>query len=210
MPTLVIGSAERLAALMAGVGRRWQPDLWEWPSRTAPNWSFYEVIVDLEADERPSPAFQLLPGQALWVFQSVRKPLAAILPDQRWWPRAVGVNLLPGFCEREVVEATALTTAAWERFKAWEPHSLRVPDQVGLVSARLLCLILNEALWLAAEGGVSLETLDTAVQLGLNYPYTISQWGQRIGWSHVRAIVEALQAEYGAGVYAVAPFLRAK
>ncbi|RMF47765.1 MAG: hypothetical protein D6750_08645 [Bacteroidetes bacterium] len=72
-----------------------------------------------------------------------------------------------------------------------------------------MCLLLNEALLLAGEAALSLETLDLAVKLGLNYPRTLSEWGQAIGWRHIREVVEALSAEYGAGTYPVAPLLRA-
>lgn len=209
MAALVIGSAERLAALMRGVGARWQPDLWEWPSQTAPGWSSYSVIVDLEADERPSPAFSIV-SSALWVLSSVKKPLHRLLPGPSWTDRCVGANLLPSFCERPIVEATALTDAAWQRFTAWEPRAIRVPDSLGLVSARILALLLNEALLLQSEAHLPLATIDMAVKLGLNYPYSISEWGERIGWRHVREIVEALSEEYGAGHYPVAPALRGK
>ncbi|RMF47046.1 MAG: hypothetical protein D6750_09615 [Bacteroidetes bacterium] len=208
MSTLVIGSAERIEALMRGVGARWNPDLWAWPSRVSPGWNAYDVIVDLEADERPSPAFEVS-SRALWVLQSVKRPLRKILPSPAWAERCVGVNLLPGFCERSLIEATALSEGAWARFQAWEPQSVRVPDAPGLVSARILSLILNEALLLAGEAALSLETLDLAVKLGLNYPRTLSEWGQTIGWRHIREVVEALSAEYGAGTYPVAPLLRA-
>ncbi|GIV25915.1 MAG: hypothetical protein KatS3mg026_1607 [Bacteroidia bacterium] len=206
MPTLVIGSAQRLEALMRGVGARWNPDTWVWPSRVGPGWNVYDVIVDLEADERPSPAFSV-PSRALWVLQSVKRPLRKILPSPAWAERCVGVNLLPGFCERPLVEATALSEEAWARFQAWEPQSVRVPDATGMVSARIVCLLLNEALLLAGEAALPMEVLDLAVRLGLNYPRTISEWGQTIGWRHVREVVEALSAEYGAGTYPVAPLL---
>ncbi|MCX7605894.1 MAG: 3-hydroxyacyl-CoA dehydrogenase family protein [Bacteroidia bacterium] len=207
MRTLVIGSRNRIDALMRGVGRRWEPDIWKWPSKVPPGWPHYEVIVDLEADERPSPAFRTV-SSALWVLSSVKAPLHRLLPDPSWASRCVGANLLPGFCERDIVEATALSDAAWERFHTWEPQSLRVPDTVGLVSARILCLILNEALLLRGEGQLTMDTLDLAVKLGLNYPYTLSEWGERIGWKHIREVVEALNAEYGASVYPIAPALR--
>lgn len=194
---------------MRGVGQRWQPDTWVWPSRISPGWPHYEIIVDLEADERPSPAFRVV-TPALWVLSSVKKPLHRLLPDESWADRCVGINLLPVFCERETVEVTALSEVAWHRFQAWEPQSVRVPDTVGMVSARILCLILNEALLLSSEAHLPLDTLDRAVKLGLNYPRTLSEWGEAIGWHHVRAVVEALNQEYGAAVYPMAPFLRGK
>ncbi|MCS7188613.1 MAG: 3-hydroxyacyl-CoA dehydrogenase family protein [Bacteroidia bacterium] len=207
MRALVIGSPNRLEALMQGVGNRWNAELYPWPSQVQPDWNLYEVIVDLEADERPSPAFEVT-SEGLWVLSSVKKPLRRQLPSQEWRYRCVGVNLLPGFCEREMVEGTALSKEAWERFIAWEPKAIQVPDEVGMISARILCLIINEAFLLQGEAHLPMETLDTAVKLGLNYPHSLTEWGEKIGWKHIREIVEALQEEYGAGVYPVAPNLR--
>ncbi len=207
MDVLVIGSGERLSPLMRGVGASWQADLWEWPSQASPGWGAYDVIVDLEADERPSPAFSVV-SKALWVLESVKKTLHRLLPNRSWASRCVGINLLPGFCERPLLEATAVDDWAWERFITWQPHAVRVPDTVGLVSPRILALILNEALLLQSEAHLPLADLDTAVKLGLNYPYTLSEWGDRIGWRHIREIVEALSQEYGAGYYPIAPLLR--
>lgn len=207
MRTLVIGSEERIAALMRGVGQRWQPDIWVYPALTMPGWGYYDVIVDLEADERPSPAFSVA-SRALWILSSVKKPLRHQLPTAAWYERCVGVNLLPLFCERPLVEVAALSETAWLRFHAWEPQSVRVPDEPGMVSARILALILNEALLLQSEAVLPLETIDTAVKLGLNYPRTVSEWGRAVGWRHILDIVEALRAEYGAAVYPVASRLR--
>ncbi|MEN3040396.1 MAG: 3-hydroxyacyl-CoA dehydrogenase family protein [Bacteroidia bacterium] len=207
MRALVIGSQGRIEALMRGIGQRWQPDFWIYPGRVAPGWNYYEVIVDLEADERPSPAFSVA-SQALWVLSAVKKPLRRLLPSSSWAQRCVGVNLLPVFCERQLIEATALSEEAWNLFQSWEPQTCRVPDDVGMVSARLLALIINEALLLQSEAALSLETIDLAVKLGLNYPRTITEWGQAIGWHHILQLMEALQAEYGADVYPIAPSLR--
>ncbi|MCS7153288.1 MAG: 3-hydroxyacyl-CoA dehydrogenase family protein [Bacteroidia bacterium] len=207
MKTLVIGSESRLHAFMEGVGARWQPDLWLYPSSIAPGWNYYDIIVDLEADERPSPAFSVL-SKAFWVFSAVKKPLRLLLPHPSWKGRCVGANLLPLFCQREVLEVSALSEEAWQYFHSWEPKSLRVPDVVGLVSARILALILNEALLLMGEAALSLETIDTAVKLGLNYPRTISEWGAGVGWRHILEILEALQEDYGAATYPIAPYLR--
>lgn len=191
---------------MRGIGQVWQPDLWEYPSRIAPGWDYYYIIIDLEADERPSPAFTV-PSKALWVLNSVKRPLHQLLPTSFWAERCIGANLLPVFCERSWIEATALSDEAWATFQRWHPQSLRVPDTVGLVSARILTLLINEALLLQGEAALSMESIDIAVRLGLNYPRTISEWGTAIGWHHIRDIMLALQQAYGAATYPIAPAL---
>jgi len=202
---LVIGSEARLEAVAQGIGRNWQPDFWIWPSHASPGWHQYALIIDLEADERLSPAFSVA-NEAFWAFQAVKRPLWEILPSPAWHPRAVGINLLPGFCERPLLEASACHAEAEARFRALLPETeiTFVPDQIGMVSPRILSLILNEALLLAEETGTPLSTIDTAVKLGLNYPRTIQEWGSWMGWTHVRDVVLALSQRYGADHYPVA------
>ncbi|MDW8236309.1 MAG: 3-hydroxyacyl-CoA dehydrogenase family protein [Bacteroidia bacterium] len=206
MRALAIGSVERLAALQAGIGKRWHFQPWVWQGVLPPDLHQYPVWVDTEADERPSPLL-VLEKPYLLLLNAVKKPLRRLLPDPSWAEVSVGVNLLPGFCLREVLEASALSDGAWQRLLAFEPQSLRSPDRIGMVSPRILCLVLNEALLLSGEAQLNLPVLDQAVKLGLNYPRSISEWGELIGWRHVREVVEALQTEYGAGVYPVAPTL---
>jgi len=202
---LVIGSEARLEAVARGIGQNWKADFWIWPSRTGPGWHQYALIIDLGADERESPAFSVA-NEAFWAFQAVKRPLWEILPSQVWHKRAVGINLLPGFCERPLLEASACSAEAEARFRALLPQTeiTFVPDQIGMVSPRILSLILNEALLLAEETGTPLSTVDTAVKLGLNYPRTIQEWGAWMGWGHVRDVVLALSQRYGADHYPVA------
>lgn len=64
-----------------------------------------------------------------------------------------------------------------------------VPDQAGMVSPRVIAMIINEA-WFALQEGVSTkEEIDIAMQLGTNYPYGPFRWGEMIG---LRKIVDLL------------------
>jgi 3-hydroxybutyryl-CoA dehydrogenase len=152
-----------------------------------------------------SPAFSVA-NRAFWAFQAVKRPLGEILPSPDWQPRAVGVNLLPGFCERPLLEASAHSLEAENHFRSLLPDTdiAFVPDEVGMVSPRILSLILNEALLLSQETHTPLETIDLSVKLGLNYPRTIQEWGAWVGWPHVRDIVLALSRRYGADHYPIA------
>ncbi len=205
MSILVIGSEARLKAVAQGIGRNWQADFWIWPSHTSPGWHQYALIIDLEADERLSPAFSVA-NEAFWAFQAVKRPLWEILPSPVWHPRAVGINLLPGFCERPLLETSVCHPEAANRFRTLLPNTeiALVPDEVGMVSPRILSLILNEALLLAEETHTPLQTIDLAVKLGLNYPRTIQEWGAWVGWTHVRDIVLALSQRYGLAHYPIA------
>lgn len=44
------------------------------------------------------------------------------------------------------------------------------PADADLIVRRIECALLNEAAWLLSEGGVTADGIDTALQLGLNFP----------------------------------------
>jgi 3-hydroxybutyryl-CoA dehydrogenase len=72
-------------------------------------------------------------------------------------------------------------------------HSCRhVPDIPGMITARILATIINEA-WFTWEAGISTkEEIDTAMRLGTNYPYGPFEWGQRIGLARIVSLLNVL------------------
>jgi len=80
-----------------------------------------------------------------------------------------------------------------------------LPDRPGMVSPRILAMIINEA-WYALEEQVSSrEDIDTAMQLGTNYPYGPFAWGDKIGLKKIVALLQTLEKEDGR--YAAASLL---
>lgn len=71
-----------------------------------------------------------------------------------------------------------------------------VADGIGLVSARVLAMVINEAAFAMMEGVASPADIDTAMKLGTNYPDGPLAWCDRIGPDVVLAILEALWQEY--------------
>jgi 3-hydroxybutyryl-CoA dehydrogenase len=91
--------------------------------------------------------------------------------------------------DKEFTEKTVSLFAALDKTVEW------VPDLPGFVSARVVCMILNEA-WFALEEGVSTKAeIDTAMKLGTNYPFGPFEWGEKIGWQPVYQLLEKLAAE---------------
>ncbi len=117
----------------------------------------------------------------------------------------VGLSFVPDlFASSQVVEiAPALRTSAaeFERARLLLKNALRrepeiVTDRIGLVSARVLAMIVNEAAFALMEGVADPADIDTAMRLGTNYPEGPLAWGDRIGIDLVLAILEALYKEY--------------
>jgi 3-hydroxybutyryl-CoA dehydrogenase len=129
--------------------------------------------------------------------------------------RVVGFGLVPPLEETGLVElaaglltsATALAQAAafWQSL-GYEP--VRVADGPGLVRARILCCIINEAASALLEQIASPQDIDTAMRLGTNYPRGPLEWADQIGVDTVLHVMEGLFHEWGEERYRPNPLLR--
>ena len=81
-------------------------------------------------------------------------------------------------------------------------------DAPGLVVARTLAMLVNEAADAVLQGVCSADGADAAMKLGVNYPAGPFEW--LAGWSvaGVVGVVQALDAEYRGERYRVSPWLR--
>lgn len=69
---------------------------------------------------------------------------------------------------------------------------IAVADEPGLVAATVIAMIINEA-YFALEDEVSTKDgIDTAMQLGTNYPYGPFVWAEKIGVANVAALLQTL------------------
>jgi len=83
----------------------------------------------------------------------------------------------------------------------------RVDDVAGLVVARTLAMLVNEACDAVKEGIAAPQAVDLAMQKGVNYPRGPLAWGDAIGAARVRDVVAHLAAHYGEPRYRVSPRL---
>ncbi|HZI53262.1 MAG TPA: 3-hydroxyacyl-CoA dehydrogenase family protein, partial [Chitinophagaceae bacterium] len=68
-----------------------------------------------------------------------------------------------------------------------------VPDVIGMITPRIVSMIINEA-WFSLDEKVSTrEEIDTAMKLGTNYPYGPFEWGDKIGLNRIRQLLSELQ-----------------
>jgi 3-hydroxybutyryl-CoA dehydrogenase len=107
-----------------------------------------------------------------------------------------GFNGLPTFLNRSVLEASVKNKAdepmLAELCKVLNTPYLLVDDRVGLVTPRIICMIINEAYYTTEEGTASREDIDLSMKLGTNYPYGPFEWCQKIGIKHVYELLEAV------------------
>lgn len=107
----------------------------------------------------------------------------------------VRINAWSGFLAREIIEvagaglsvpgaAGVLDSLAW--------GYLLVPDKPGLVAARVIAMIINEAYYALGDGISTRDGIDTAMKLGTNYPYGPFEWSNKIGLQKIYELLEKL------------------
>jgi 3-hydroxybutyryl-CoA dehydrogenase len=126
-----------------------------------------------------------------------------------------GFGFLPPLQESRVIEvAPGLETADEARAAAHSfaaalgKTTIPVGDGAGLVAARIVSLIANEAAFALQEGIASADDIDAAVRLGANYPHGPLEWADLMGVDLVYAIIRGMYAELGDDRYRPAPSLR--
>ncbi|GIV81489.1 MAG: hypothetical protein KatS3mg051_0843 [Anaerolineae bacterium] len=158
-----------------------------------------------------------LPAEAILLTNALAASATEVASWAEHPERVVGYGLLPPISVTGLVEfAPALQTefeVAARARRFWEELGfgvVRVPDAAGLVRPRLVCAVINETVQVMVAHNLSVETADTAVQLGLNYPRGPLAWADEIGLDVVVGTLEALWRTWGDERYHPAPLLRQK
>lgn len=109
----------------------------------------------------------------------------------------IRINAWPGMLERNIHEL-AMTTPPPKIMEAFYEQldlSYRiVPDIAGMISGRILAMIINEAYYALQENVSTKEEIDTAMKLGTNYPYGPFEWSERIGLKNIYDLLNNLSS----------------
>lgn len=110
-------------------------------------------------------------------------------------PYMLRMNGWSGFIEREKWEVAGdVTPMAVDAATMLGRKLVQVKDVPGLVSARVIASIINEAYKALDEGISSKEEIDLALKLGTHYPFGPFEWCDKIGKENIYRLLTRMAA----------------
>ena len=154
----------------------------------------FDACIDLLFEnnkERVSLLSQL--QSPLVIVSSVITPLSEIQEG------IIRINGWNTFLKRPVIEAAVSNESVKEKteriFSGFGKKTEWVPDIAGLVTARIVASVINEAYFALEQEVSSQEEIDTAMKMGTNYPYGPFEWGKKIGLKNIYLLLSRLGKE---------------
>jgi len=160
----------------------------------------YDVFLDLDFDDNSYRLQDYLTNtNTTFVLGAVKCTLESaavgLQVPENW--KGIGINALPTFIERNTLECTnpysIAETALRELADLLGYSNVEVVgSRVGLVTPRVICMIINEAFYTVQEGTANREDINQAMRLGTNYPKGPFEWCEAMGLQNVYEVLEAM------------------
>lgn len=176
----------------------------------------YDAIFDLNFDDNGQPSFLDygdLRNTPVFI-SAVKNSLAQMVFEKNaniQFP-LFGINSIETFLNRNLLEVSMLNKSNEQLLIAtlgklnWE-YKL-VNDRVGMVTPRVVCMLINEACYTLQEGTASMVDIDISMKLGTNYPFGPFEWADKIGIKNVYEILENLCNDTKDERYKICPLLK--
>ena len=175
----------------------------------------YNLIIDLNFDEdQQNLAEYLALFNRVILCGAVKRSLTDVLSPHRNRIEStfIGLNTLPTFINRSRVEVSFTDLKHIEILdplaKNLNWQYLQVEDRVGMVSPRIVCMIINEACNTVLEGTATKEDVDKGMLLGTAYPLGPLAWADKIGIQNVYDTLEAIYNDTHDTRYKISPLLK--
>lgn len=137
--------------------------------------------------------------------------------NSKYPERITGISLYPGFSDAKGIEITRTNFTSPENFDKVKELFIglgkevyEVTDRPGMISMRIITMIINEAYLVLQEGTSGKEDIDTAMKLGTNYPYGPIEWSEKLGIELVYNVLKSMFDTYGDDRYRITPLLKEK
>jgi 3-hydroxybutyryl-CoA dehydrogenase len=129
--------------------------------------------------------------------------------------RVIGMHFMNPVPAMKLVEvirgiATSQETFAFThaRANAYGKTAVEVRNYPGFASNRILCPMLNEAIYALYEGVGTVESIDTVMKLGMNHPMGPLELADFIGLDTLLAIMNVLYVGFKDSKYRACPLLQ--
>ena len=119
--------------------------------------------------------------------------VTATLKELNTQPNVVRINGWNSFIARKIWEVAGIITDEVKQiFSLLDKQYIEATDEPGLMAARPIAMIINEAYFALEDEISSKGEIDIAMKLGTNYPYGPFEWAGIIGVKNVYGLLFAL------------------
>lgn len=215
MQILVVGSTSNLEELRQKFGPKHIYLLEESGEDSIESIYEADVVFDFVSDSRAINSRYLNFTNPVF-FNTALITLSELLPQADFSQRDsfFGFCGIPTFVNRSVLEVSLSSKKNESLLKEicsqLDTDFVCVEDRVGLVTPRVICMIINEAYYTLEEGTATRGDIDLAMRLGTNYPYGPFEWAKRIGIHHVIKLLTSVHRDTKDDRYKVCALLRSE
>jgi len=199
MNILIVGNDGNFKEARQKFGESHSYILTETQSEAKRHFSSSQLIFDFILEKDPSQINRYIGEPSITVFINTSKVSLkelVSLTDKPIQCVLFGFCGLSTFLNRPLLEVTLLQNKDKEKLTSvcgsLDTKFAVVEDRAGLITPRVICMIINEAYYTLEEGTASREDIDLAMKLGTNYPYGPFEWAQRIGLQQVHELLDAV------------------
>jgi 3-hydroxybutyryl-CoA dehydrogenase len=170
-----------------------------------------DFLTDDQIPQHADAYFDLCFEEVGAAFAGVKQTVFvnAVIATQNELPaNFIRINAWNGFLKREMIEIVATASQlenATMVLQALQWKFQTVPDVPGMIAARVIAMIVNEAYFGLGDEISSKKDIDTAMKLGTNYPYGPFEWSEKIGLKKIASLLKKLSTQDDR--YLVAPAL---